>query len=68
MKLHEVLQEPEVLSGKKWLRPVGFPRGFWYVVKGGTCYNGHGVPGLHRDAAILAGEWEAVAPKDCMKK
>ena len=72
MKLHEVLTLPLVENGEVWFRPVGWPQGYAYCVKDGACCATPGqrgaVPGLIPFVAELCGEWEAVVPRDVLRK
>ena len=71
MKLHEVLLLPDVQSGETWFRPVswaGLRRA--YVVERGLVMavptSSGGIAVITAEAALLAGEWEAVSPSDVL--
>lgn len=66
MKLHDVFSDPEIISGFKWFRPVGYPKGYAWCVKDGDCYavpsSRGGELGMTTDVKLLSGEWETVYP------
>ena len=70
-KLNDVLAMEDVVMGTLWFRPVGWPKGHAFCVKGRDV---HRVPGprggtigISTGIYELAGEWEAVTPDEVLR-